>query len=742
MNDQALALLRRAILRHKPARHGIMQTAAHYETTGKKYHETPKPPSTTLLEDHLRGRTTIAVPLCANGLTSAIVFDVDNEAFSRVPLLIDQAQQRGLWAWGELHEDTNRGYVYIPFVELENAEQLKRLGDTLIAAAGLASVPAAELDNRTMNNAITRLPFGVHRQTLRRGLLIFPDGTSIDLNEQLDAGLALWCARYQANIADFSALPLTVAESARAPQRPTKHGEAVYSAAEIQRLYNERYDVCTILAQHGATRSSRNSWHCPCGHHQHGDRSASLQIKKARNPRYGAYIVQGFSGSCLFFSDPRRTYDAFNVYAALNRLSNSDMLKHARHELGLKSDRQAQNPDSKDHDHHQRRRVPRSAQPLVPTVEVAQVRLLALQAFMIDHVLTRAARCVYTYLYNNTDGITCRPSMARIAAETGIHERTAQRAMRLLEQRGHVITNHTENERGDQTSIYTISVPPAILPPDIKACKGGASRPPAPPSLSVATEPAPPAAAGPEQMHGAKPIFPQKVTLQPICADADTPNRAENASDQAAPHAAPVPAPSVEIAPPLHAQPALEVSQIDEEGPGATFDPVGYAAWAETLDPTTERPWTYSRSPREVMQGHEYGLAELKRSQAECGPLVTSPPPPPEVAAPRLHQTTIRLMAPTILPAPVAGVQALRAELARLEREARRYFAQQAPTAGRQTQQRAAAVRRQLAELEASAASRSVAGTTEPTTAERGQIPCSEKPKKRRKQPQQLAIAT
>jgi hypothetical protein len=164
------------------------------------------------------------------------------------------------------------------------------------------------------------------------------------------------------------------------------------------------------------------------------------------------------------------------------------------------------------------------------------------------------------------------------------------------------------------------------------------------------------------------------------------------------------------------------------------------------LDAQAERPWSYGRSPRQVMQGHEYGLAELKRSQAERGPLVVSPPALPAAAPPRLRQTAIRLADTTSAPAPGAGVQALRAELARLEREARRYFAQQAPTAGRQTQQRAAAIRRQLAELEASAVSRSAARANTLTAADREQLAPPymplEKPKKRRKQVQQLAIVT
>jgi hypothetical protein len=90
--------------------------------------------------------------------------------------------------------------------------------------------------------------------------------------------------------------------------------------------------------------------------------------------------------------------------------------------------------------------------------------------------------------------------------------------------------------------------------------------------------------------------------------------------------------------------------------------------------------------------------------------------------APRLRQTTIRLTVPTIAPAPVAGVQALRAELAWLEREARRYFAQQAPTADKQTQQRAATLRRQLAELEVSAASRLGVGAPAPMSTEQSRI--------------------
>jgi Fe2+ or Zn2+ uptake regulation protein len=513
MTNQAIALLRRAMLRHTPARHGIMQSKATHDATGRKYYEQATKPTTAQLVAHLAGEVTLAAPATANDLAACIVLDVDAEAMTRVPLLIKAANEQNLWSWGEIHEERNRGYVHIPFAQLGSAAQLKAVGDTLITAADLSHIPADQLDNRTMNQAITRLPFGVHTWTGQRGLLVFPDGISYDLNQTLETGLAAWCERYTENPPPVAlTAPPAASQTAPAPRRATKRAyyDYTYSPAVVQQMFNERYDVWTILANHHARRGSGTSWHCPCGNHQHGDRHASLHIKAARNPKYGRYIVQGFSPACRFFSDPTRTYDAFNMYAALNGLSNAEMLKHARQELGLTSDRPNQAPDPETHDHHQRRRAPRAAQPPVPTIAVAQVRQDALQAFLRDHALTSSARRVYTHLYSSTEGLTCRPSIARIAAETGMHERTVQRAMRLLEQRGHIRTNHTENEFGDQTSIYTISVPPAILPPDIniKACKGGALLPAsaAPPAVNLAPVAVAPPAAAPAPSRDTPPL--------------------------------------------------------------------------------------------------------------------------------------------------------------------------------------------------------------------------------------------
>jgi len=220
-------LLRQVVLKHDPARHGLMLPP----NPRAKYHEFASAPTEEQLHQHLAGVITLAAPATDNDLAGCIVLDVDAEALTRVPLLIEAARQNELWAWGEIHETSDRGYVHIPFVQLANAAALKHLGDTLIIAAGLHHVAPKDLDNRTMNNAITRLPFGVHTWTGQRGLLVFPDGASYDLNTQLDAGLTTWCDRYTEN-----PLPNTISTN------PVPPAPAAHQTAPAPRTAHKRPD--------------------------------------------------------------------------------------------------------------------------------------------------------------------------------------------------------------------------------------------------------------------------------------------------------------------------------------------------------------------------------------------------------------------------------------------------------------------------------------------------------------------
>ena len=179
--------------------------------------------------------------------------------------------------------------------------------------------------------------------------------------------------------------------------------------------------------------------------------------------------------------------------------------------------------------------------------------------------------------------------------------------------------------------------------------------------------------------------------------------------------------------PPFHALPRpWNYCRTTGRALGATFDPVAYAAWAATLDDAGRAAVDGQPQPAPGDAGpRRAGLAELQRSQAERQALAPRPAPPAEPPAPRLSQSLLTLPAPApaASEAPIAGIQALRAELERIEREARRYFAQKAVNAGKQAQIRAAAVRRQLAALEGDAERSASRGSEENPGATEGHCP-------------------
>ena len=681
-------LLRQAVLQHAPQRHGLMQPV----TSPRKYHETRSAPTEEQLRQHLAGVVTLAAPATSHDLAACIVYDIDGEGLVTIATLLETARQRGLWAWGEWHLATDRGYVWIPFDRLTSAAALAQLGDELAAAVPLSAEQRRTLDNRTANNAITRLPFGRHTHTGQRGDLIMQDGTWVALDADPETALALWEAHYQENPASqvVPVAPATAAPAITSRPKSTCHNNStarLIPAAGIQQRWNAANDLADILRSKGGRQATRTSWHCPCGQHRNNDHSPSLRICTPDHDRYGTAIVQGYSPSCAFH-DRRLVFDAFNVYRILHGLSNTEMLQLARRELGLNPQPQAASRRDSEGGAIQPVHQP-AAQ---PSSQASQAMIVPPQdAPSAATVLTRAGRdsslspATRTVLTTILDILSDRPSarirLATLISQTGLARRTIQAALRRLEAAGYLVIAPQENEYGGHVANqYTLSTGGGRSnrsPLNIKACKGGASAPAnAAPMVALVNPAAAPTPAAP----------PFRVESAPALT------------------AAPVPAPTIEMPPPFHAPADPAAPQADEEATeAASFDPAIYEVWAAALDAQAERPWTYGRSPREVMQSHEYGLAELKRTQTERGPLVTAPALPVVPPAPRLRQSTITVAAPVAVPTAVEGVHGLRVELVRLEREARRYFAQKAPTAGKQTQQRAAAVRRQLAELEGSA---------------------------------------
>jgi len=327
-----------AMLRHTPQRHGIMQTKAHHDQTGDKYRETATRPTEAQLAAHLAGTITLAAPAAANGLAACIVIDIDAYSIESIVGLLQAAYQRGLFAWGEWYGSRDRGYVYIPFDRLTSALALKALGDDLIAAADMPTKDPKSIDNRTANNAITRLPFGRHTWTGERGEIIMQDYTSAHLDDDPDAALQLWAAHYRANPADGVALPARDAPTPRAATHVYQGTTMTtdLTNAETHAAFNQAVDVCDILTHHGGQQHTAMSWHCLGPTHKNQDTHPSLLIVASKKPeRYGKQIIMCYSPGCLFHAADGEVWDAFNVEMRLTGRTYMEQIAHARQVLGL-----------------------------------------------------------------------------------------------------------------------------------------------------------------------------------------------------------------------------------------------------------------------------------------------------------------------------------------------------------------------------------------------------------------------
>ena len=91
MHQYTMLSIITGIMRHNPRRHGVMQAPS----TGPKYIESPHPPTPAQIAAHLAGTLTLAAPATTDGQASAIVYDIDSQAWEAIPALLMAAEQRG-----------------------------------------------------------------------------------------------------------------------------------------------------------------------------------------------------------------------------------------------------------------------------------------------------------------------------------------------------------------------------------------------------------------------------------------------------------------------------------------------------------------------------------------------------------------------------------------------------------------------------------------------------------------------
>ena len=708
-----IELFQQVMLRHSPQRHGIMMPVG----SSKKYDDRATPLTPQMLANHLSGTMTLAAPAAANGQAAVLVIDIDADALPTIYALLDAAQERGFWGWAEFHprddwpDEQQRGYVWISVDRLAPDAQVQLYGKQLIAAADIPDAIRSRIECRT-HNSITRLPFAKHTHTGRFGIILFDD-VAIDLNRDSEGGFDLWARAYKTN--DTGLLPQLPSPrptpaAARPISSPTiRPTQRTYQPRELKTHFNHAHDVAHIVLGKGGRRYSRTLIHCPCGQHAHHDRNASLLIRPSTKSEYGAYIVQGYTPTCRFYSPNGEVWDAFNVYMVLHGLTFPDMLIHARRTLNLHD--ALERPTSVQTAHSQgntppqvsqeRRRAQQCSPQILPEEPaVAQAIREAILVWLICAVISPTTRKVLYYLIDQAkhhQASACKRAVPTIAQAIGCDDRTVQTSIRQLQAAGVIQVERTTNQwGGHRPNIYRLTsplhqhpIPPAPapdlghdhlvqsaqeIPPQIHDILGHDHR------VQSAQEGSPSTL---NQGGGRSKRSPMLKAckggeLQPVETDTLQPTQPPPA---APPSESPRSEPSVALL-------------LDDQAEGATFTPIpdGMSMREDgSVAPRGEPSgWDLDCSPKDEEN------CQRVRAYRAAGLLPPLPNPTPPALPP---QQTRMPFSPSSVRRPPLGTQALHAEIDRLEREGRRCFAIGAVRAGKRYRAQARQLRERLAVL-------------------------------------------
>lgn len=305
MQAELISFFRRTFLRHNPRRFAVMQP----ETADRKYNDYPGELSDRQLAAHLAGRAAYAVPTAENGLAHLLPFDIDAGSEEAARALLNAAAKQGLWAFAQVDTTRGRGYVWLPFNDLTNTARVHSLGQQLLAQI---NCPKWKIENRATAED-TRLPFARHSWTNRRGMLLYQDGTSVNLdgNEATYAAtLANFMVRYRENPTNLlPPPPEPLVHYNKGTLEPQSQGVTIHT-------YNATTDLVQLLEDYGAKPARGRGtrlYFCPF----HNDRRASLLISK-----------DGQRCKCLSTASncslSGHQYDAFNVYCIQHGYNPND----------------------------------------------------------------------------------------------------------------------------------------------------------------------------------------------------------------------------------------------------------------------------------------------------------------------------------------------------------------------------------------------------------------------------------
>ena len=303
LSDWRVDCFRRAFLCHAPECFAVMLDPAEATRLGQKYMGRRGAITDTMIARHLGGAIALAAPAAVDGRAHLLPLDVDAGGIDAIHALIAEAARRKLWAFGQycrrdgLAEIEQRGYVWLPFDTLTDAQHLQALGAQLIAAS---SRPGWKIETRAFH-AATRLPLARHTHTGHFGDLVLAD-RQIAIDQDPAGALTALHDVYHENRS--TALP-NLPPSSRSDSRTAairRNGAGVAISS-----YNQAHNVADLLRCYGARPSGRRGlYFCPF----HGDEHASLSVYMHR----GHHYCHCFSAHSDCPLATHRRNDAFNIY--------------------------------------------------------------------------------------------------------------------------------------------------------------------------------------------------------------------------------------------------------------------------------------------------------------------------------------------------------------------------------------------------------------------------------------------
>ena len=471
--QDTLSFFRHAFLRHQPRRYAVMQPKG----ADRKYSEYSGTLSDNQISAHLAGRSAYAVPYGHAGLGHLLALDIDAGAPAAVFALLWACEQRGLWAFAQYDEQSERGYVYIPFDDQANLERLKILGDDLTSQV---YQDGWQIDNRA-TEADTRLPLARHQHTGRRGTLIV-NGAQLDLDSDPDGALEELINAYRENSTNQLPAPPPKPASKSAGQQASRATGPGYSIQD----FNRDHDLTDMLVSYGATLAKghgRRLFFCPF----HDDRNASLTVYRNREGKTVCHCKSTHS-SCKL---SQRHGDAFYVYCIGEGLTDQQALRRLN---GLPEDPEPKTGPPAPPAGSQTRHSPPGGNSEPPRrqsapQQAAGERLKAIQQAWAtkqqqaayDDRLTRSDRRALNALAEaaaqNPYGDACK-SNSQYAQAAQISPRTMQYSLDRLAQLGYISCQ--ERGRDGQTNIYRpaagIKQQPAAPIEQVPRAAGGAQK--------------------------------------------------------------------------------------------------------------------------------------------------------------------------------------------------------------------------------------------------------------------------